>query len=48
MKTEEVIPKKSTFTAPMEGESYEALVAAMSKTLEDFSREVAEAIKSSS
>ena len=45
MKTEEVIPKKSTYTAPMEDDSYEALVAAMSKTLDDFSREVAEAIK---
>ena len=45
MKTEEIIPKKSTFTAAVEGDSYEALVAAMSKTLEDFSREVAEAIK---
>lgn len=44
----EVTPKKSTFTAPMEDDSYEALVAAMSKTLEDFSREVAEAIKAES
>ena len=45
MKTEEIIPKKSTYTAPMEDDSYEALVAAMSKTLEDFSREVADVIK---
>lgn len=44
----EITPKKSTFTAPMEAETYEALVAAMSKTLEDFSREVAEAIKAES
>ena len=48
MKIEEMIPRKSTFTAPMEGDSYEALVAAMSKTLADFSREVAEAIQAES
>ena len=48
MKSEEIIPKMSTFTAPMEGDSYEALVAAMSKTLADFSREVAEAIQAES
>jgi len=45
MKVEEMIPKRSTFTAPLEGDSYEDLVAAMSKTLEDFSREVADVIK---
>lgn len=44
----EITPRKSTFTAPMDDDSYEALVAAMSKTLEDFSREVAETIKAKS
>lgn len=47
-KAQEITPKKSTFTAPMEADTYEALVAAMSKTLEDFSREVAAAIKAES
>jgi len=45
MKTKEITAKKSTFTAPMEGENYEALVTVMSKILGDFSREVAETIK---
>ena len=44
----EITPKKSTYTAPMEADTYEALVAAMSKTLEDFSKEVAAAIKAES
>jgi uncharacterized lipoprotein YmbA len=45
MKTKGVTPRKSTFTTPAEGDSYEALVTAMSKTLEKLSREVAEAIR---
>ena len=41
----DIAPRRSTFTAPMVDDSHEALVAAMSKTLQDFSMEVAEAIR---
>jgi uncharacterized lipoprotein YmbA len=38
--------KKSSFTEPTGAQGYAALVAAQSKVLEDFSREITLAVKS--
>ena len=38
--------KKSSYSRPTEGEDYQALVAAKSQTLADFSRDIAQAINS--
>ena len=37
--------RRSSITRPADGKSYEAMVAALSRTVEEFSREIAETIK---
>jgi uncharacterized lipoprotein YmbA len=40
-----VVSRKSSFSEPVGAEDYKAVVSAMNKTLDDLSREIAEAIK---
>ncbi len=44
----QAVMKKSSFSKPIEDDSYEALVSAMSELVADFSREVADEIKGAS
>jgi uncharacterized lipoprotein YmbA len=43
---EPMLMRRSVISAPVKGTDYDEMVAAMSKTIEDFSREIADVIKS--
>jgi uncharacterized lipoprotein YmbA len=43
---EPILIRRSVISAPVKGTDYDEMVGAMSKTIEDFSREIADAVKS--